>query len=177
LSRVAKRYAKAIFNLALEQNALDSVKNDFEQIGNLIISNEDFAGFLQNPLINDPEKMQVLDQLLAKSLGTLTMDFLKLVSIKKRLPVLADILEQFRMLIMQHENTVEGELVSAVELDQSQFDQIRENMETATGKTVRLKPIVEPDILGGFVVKIEDVVLDNSIRAQLNKLREQLKAQ
>jgi F-type H+-transporting ATPase subunit delta len=177
LSRVAKRYAKALFQVAIEQNVLDNVKTDFEQVKSLLVESDEFKNFLENPLISEFEKSKVITALFKNKFSDLTYDFLQLLTKKKRSSILPDAAEEFNQLLLEHRNFVKGDLISAVDLSDEQTSKIKSNIEEATGKSVILKQHLDPKIIGGFIVKIEDIIIDNSIRFQLNKLRERLVAQ
>lgn len=174
MSRVAKRYAKALFELAAEENILNEVNADLMQLKQIINESEGFDLFLSNPLINDSKKLKLLMELFKGKLSETTLRFLKLVGQKRRLNILADIVARFKTMMLEHQNQVEGDLISATELSHDQVRQIQQNAKSLIGKTVLLKQKLEPATIGGFVVKVEDLVIDNSIRYQLNKLREKL---
>jgi F-type H+-transporting ATPase subunit delta len=86
------------------------------------------------------------------------------------------VVEQFRRMLLDYQNILEGELISAVPLEKKQFEAIKKRLEEMLGQTVVLQPKIQPEIIGGFVVRVEDMVIDNSIRLQLQKLREKLVA-
>jgi len=174
LSRVAKRYAKALFSLANDEKLLDVVESDFGQIDILLQQSADFSSLLSNPLISDKEKVLLVKEIFAGKTDKLTFNFLNLLAEKKRMAIISDVLKEFKALMLEYTNKVEGELISAVKLSEAQVAEIRRKINGITGKTVLLKEKVDASILGGFVVKVEDWILDNSIRYQLSKLRERL---
>ncbi len=176
MNRVAKRYAKAIFELASEKNILNTVEKDFVFLSKLIAESPELNQLLANPLIIEEKKITVLKQVIGQKINTLTFDFLQLLAAKRRLKILPAVLENFRQMMLEHRNIVEGELISAVELDQKQIAAIKSQLEQSLGKNVELRSIIQPEIIGGFVVRVQDVVIDNSIRLQLDKLREKLTA-
>ena len=176
MNRVAKRYAKAIFELASEKNILNTVEKDFVFLSKLIAESPALNQLLANPLIIEEKKITVLKQVIGQKINTLTFDFLQLLAAKRRLKILPAVLENFRQMMLEHRNIVEGELISAVELDQKQIAAIKSQLEQSLGKNVELRSIIQPEIIGGFVVRVQDVVIDNSIRLQLDKLREKLTA-
>jgi len=177
LERVAKRYAKALFGLAAEEKILETIETDVNMIDQVIAENEDLADMLGNPLINNQDKFSVLKEIFAKKINILSLNFLDLLARKKRLLILPDAIEAFNSMMLEYRNTVEAELVSAVELSDEQAGTIQEGIESITGKKLRLEKRLDPDIIGGFIVKVEDVVIDNSIRYQLAKLHEKLVTQ
>jgi len=174
LSRVAKRYAKALFELAEERNVLEKVHTDLQAIAETVKNSEDLQNLLVNPLVNEADKMNVLARIFSDRFESLTRQFLELVAEKRRLSVLLEIITKFYRMMLEHNNQIEGQLISAVDLEERQVEEIGKQIEQITGKKVMLNRQIEPSIIGGFVVKVEDVVIDNSIRSQLNRLREQL---
>ena len=174
MSRVARRYAKALFELALEEKNLDTVNKDFEMIRDLLENSQDFSDFVKNPLISANERADILKQIFEGKLSEMSYNFLNMVNEKKRLDFLQEIVESFQLFVKKNSGIVEGELLSAIELNKTQIERIRKNVEQLTGKSVILNQQIDPSVLGGFVVKIEDLVIDNSIRRQLQRLREQL---
>lgn len=175
MSRIAKRYAKALFELAVEDKKLADVHGDLQHIENVIRESEDFRKFLSDPLLNEELRLKTLKSIFEGKVSSPTLNFMKLVSEKQRLFYLDMMIGNFNQMYLAHHNQVEGELISAVELQADQVDRIKSKVEKATGKEVLLKQTLQPHVIGGFIVKIGDTVIDNSIRFQLNKLRERLK--
>ncbi|MBN2424670.1 MAG: ATP synthase F1 subunit delta [Calditrichaceae bacterium] len=177
MSRVAKRYAKAIFQLAVEQKQLPAYKEDFERIKNLIHESGDFRSFLLNPLLNDHQRADIIKKIFEGKVSESVLNFLLLTAEKRRLSLIETMVDYFNKMYLDYNNQIEGELISAVEILPKQFDKIKASVESAVGKQVIFTKRLEPAIIGGFVVKVGDSVIDNSIRYQLNKLREKLKTQ
>jgi len=176
LNRVAKRYTKALFELAQERQMLDKVEKDMEEIRKLIDESDDFREFLANPLITESAKQEIVRELFADRIQPLTLQFLELLTEKRRIAILPAVVEQFREMLLEYQHILEGELISAVPLEKKQFESIKKHLENMLGQTVTLQSKIQPEIIGGFVVRIQDMVIDNSIRLQLNKLREKLSA-
>lgn len=174
MSRVAQRYAKALFQLGVEENKLEQLENDLTQIENLLSESDEFQSFIANPLISEIEKAKILAELFEGKLSDTGYNFLQLLTEKKRSFILPDIVDQFHLLLHQHRNILKGELVSVVNLSDTQVEGIKRNIEKMTGKTVIFEKRLDPSIIGGFIVKVEDIIIDNSIRYQLSKLRERL---
>lgn len=176
MSRVAKRYAKALFALASEEKLLDKTEADINLLAQVQKSDEQLAVFLSNPLINEKEKLSALQSGLDGKVQPMTLNFLALLAEKRRIAHLPDVVSEFQEMMLRHSNKVEGELVSAAKLTTDQVQKIREKVESMTGKSVLLSEKTDSSLLGGFVVRVEDWVVDNSIRYQLTKLREKLVA-
>lgn len=177
MSRVAKRYSRALFQLALEEKKLEEVENDFIQIEDLSHESDEFKNFISNPLISEIEKAEIMAELFKDKLSDIGYNFLQLLTNKKRSSLLPDVIEEFQLMILQHRNILQGELVSVVDLSDTQIEKIKANIEKLTGKSVLFDMRLDPSIIGGFIVKVEDMIIDNSIRFQLNKLRERLVVQ
>ena len=151
MSRVARRYAKALFELALEEKNLDIVSADLEMIHNLLKDSEDFNGFVKNPLISANERAKILKQIFEEKLSEISYNFLSMVNDKNRLNVLEEIVESFQAFVKKNSGIVEGELLSAIELNKTQVERIKDNVEQLTGKSVVLKQQIEPSVLGDLL--------------------------
>ncbi len=177
MNRVAKRYAKALFQLALEEQNIEAIEADVDNIRSILQRDESLSAFLANPLISESKKANVLKDVFKGKTETLTYNFLLLLAKKKRASLLSEVVYVFRLLLLEYRNQTEGELVSARELNEDQLEQIKKNVESATGKSVQFKHRIDDELLGGFIVRVGDKVIDSSIRYHLIKLREQLVAQ
>lgn len=174
MSKVSKRYAKALFSLASEEKKLDKVADDLLDIKNLIEKNDQFRAFLLNPLVSSSKQLEVVKSLFDGKINQLSLNFLFLLSEKKRLGLLAEILQKFDELLLLHRNQVMAEVVSASTLAENQLSAIKNNIEKMTSKKVLINSKKDKSLIGGFTVKIEDIIIDNSIRYQLEKLKEKL---
>jgi F-type H+-transporting ATPase subunit delta len=177
LSRVAKRYSKAVFELAVEKTMIDEIESDFKMISEVIQMNSDITGLLENPLISESYKLKTNNKIFKGSISGVTLNLFRLMAEKKRLAILPEVVKEFQNKLLDYRDIITGELISAVELSETHVKQIYNRIEKATGKSVILEKQLDPDIIGGFIVKVGDVIFDNSIRFQLNKLRERLVAQ
>ncbi len=176
MSRVAKRYAKAVFELAIENKALEDTEKEFLQIEDSIKGNSELEDFLVNPLISHIKKSKIVEELYKGRVSDLTFRFLILIAKKGRLAALSEIINYFKRFVLVYRNQVEGELLSAVSLSGEQVSQIRKIIENMTGKVVLLKEKIDADILGGFVVRVEDKLIDMSVRNILEELKKKLVA-
>jgi len=174
LSRIAIRYSKALFELALEKKQLSGIESDMFLIKEQITKNDEFQRFLLNPLIPAKSKTDLLKKTFKDSIGTLTMNFLVLTSSKRRSEFIAEIIERFEALALEYNQIISAQVYSAVPLKEDQTEAIRNRLEEKTGKKVQLVEIVEKSLLGGFIVKIRDSVIDYSLKRQLERLKEKM---
>jgi F-type H+-transporting ATPase subunit delta len=174
VSRIAIRYSKALFETALEKKKLDLVLNDLNAIGAMAEEDLQFAQLLQNPLIQAVRKKKIITDIFEDRVDGLTLRFLSLVMQKKRSEFLTEMITNFAERIDEYNGVVNGELISAGEIAPDQTDEIRAKLESLTGKKIRLVSKTDPDLIGGFVVRLRDTVIDLSVEGQLEKLRNKL---
>lgn len=174
MSRVAIRYSKALFELALEQNFMEDVRDDLVRIKDVCQTNPEFQQTLNNPLIDEKIKSTILGKLFGANLNQLTSKFIQLLSRKKRSGHLLEIIENYLQRVLDHQDIVSCLLISSRQLDTNQSEMIKSRVEVLTGKRVILTSHIDDYILGGFIVRIKDTVIDLSIKTQLDKLRNRL---
>ncbi len=173
---VAKRYAKALFAVGQEENALDAYATTLNELAGLYVSHPEVADALCNPMYPLDVRGKVVEEL-SKSLGISAImgNFLKLLVQKKRADVMPEIAESFQALVDAERNICQGTVVSATELSSELADKVKATLEKITGKQVVISTTVDPSIIGGIVAKVGDLVLDGSIRSQLAGLKESIK--
>ena len=174
MSRIAIRYSKALFELALEKKQLSEIESDLLLIDEQITKNDEFQKYLLNPLVPAKSKTELLKKTFKDSICTLTMNFLVLTSSKKRSEFIKEIIEKFEVLALEHNEIISAQVYSAVPLKSDQTDAIRNSLEKKTGKKVQLEEITEVSLLGGFIIKIRDSVLDYSLKRQLERLKDKM---
>ena len=131
---------------------------------------------LTNPLYPLEARQKVMATIAEKSGADAIMkSFLNLVVEKKRAEILPDIAHEMQVMVDREQNVSHGTVVSAIKLDDSLKSNIQATLEKITGKKVTLETHVDPSIIGGVVAKVGDLVLDGSIRTQLNGLKESIK--
>lgn len=175
---VARRYAKALFAVAQKggDGDLDAYGKDLAGLAGVLDTAPEALGFFKNPTFSAIEKKAVLGDLLGKlSVQPTVKNFCDLLADKDRLPVLPAIAEVYKKMLEDAQGVVAGSLVTAVELSDARQTQIKDELAKKAGKTLDLDFAVDKDILGGVVLNVGDKVLDASLRAQLQILKEQIK--
>lgn len=170
-SKVNVRYAKAIFLAALEQQTLEQVFNDFTLIQAIAKDNKEFRFFLNAPIYNPQEKKQFISQFFQPYVSKLTFEFLNLLTEKRRENRLFDIIRNFFTLYKRHHNIVDALLVTPIMADDNLLTDFKQKLEPVLKKQVNIKNNENPDIIGGFILRVEDMEFDGSIRNQLNKIK------
>ncbi len=176
LTGVAGRYAAALFGLAQEAGALEVVEADLAALGVAIAGSDDLRGFLRSPVYGRDDQKNAIAALAKKaSFNELTSNFVALVAQNRRLFALEDMTSAFAVLAAQHRGEVSAEVVSAAALDADQAKALRHEIEAMVGKAVKLETRVDPDLLGGLVVKIGSQMIDASLKTKLNRLKTVMK--
>ena len=173
-SKVTRRYARALFELANEKNQLTQVSDDLHTIKDICKRSEDFNRLLESPVIKTSEKRRVFLKLFEKRVYPLTYFFLELLLEKNREDMLLLIIEHFMGLLDESRGIVRGDLQTAFPFTDKQLTSLKERLDHLTGKNVVLDQNVNPGLLGGFIVKLDDTVIDTSLKNQLTKMRESM---
>jgi F-type H+-transporting ATPase subunit delta len=170
-SKVASRYAKALLDLAIEQNVLEAVNTDMRNVHEVLVASQDLAAVLKSPVIAPAKKVEILESVFTKNTSPMTLGFMKLIVKKSRAGLLPEITESFISLYKKHNNILDVYLTSAVILDQPVKEKILAKIKSKFPGTIHLIEKVEPELLGGFVIRIDDNQIDASISNQLTNLK------
>ncbi len=170
-SAIAKRYAKALFDLALEANVVEKIEKDLVQLRAVLAESAPLRAALDNPLIDRNEKTTVLQKLLEKSSHELTQKLIALLGRNNRFSVLTAIIDAFVTLFAEHRGEVLAEVTSAVALSEQQLSSLRSSLKKVLGREVKIKTSVDASILGGLKVRIGSKLFDASLLSKLERLR------
>ena len=170
MEHIARVYADALFGVAKEKGKLDVIRDQLGQFADALAENKQLQLFFFSPYFSSAEKEDGLSKAVAGAEPEL-LNFLNLLLEKHRMPVLFRIRKQFDSLWAKENKRLGVTVTSAVELDPEIAKRIGSEIEGQTGEVVELSSHVDPDILGGLVVQVGNMVLDTSIRNRLEKLR------
>jgi F-type H+-transporting ATPase subunit delta len=170
--RAANRYAKAILQLAEKQKKIQRLSADFTLIEEMIKQSKEFRLFLESPVINNGKKKRAVKALFENKVDELTLKFLLLLAAKNREAILQSIIFQFNCLLDEKNNIVNAEVTTVVPFTESQTSDLKRRLESLTKKTVRLSYKIDPKLIGGFHIKIQDQVFDGSILQQFKLIRD-----
>jgi F-type H+-transporting ATPase subunit delta len=170
MEHIARVYADALFGAAKEKGKLDAIREQLGQFADALKGSRDLQLFFFSPYFSSTEKKDGLKKAISGAEPEL-VNFLELLIEKHRMPVLFRIRRQFDSLWDKENKRLGVTVTSAVELDPEVAKRIGSEIEQQTGNTVELQSRVDPDILGGLVVQVGNMVLDTSIRNRLEKLR------
>ena len=171
LNTVARPYTKAAFEYALDKGSLDQWSNMLSTAA-LVVQDSTMAQVLSNPALTTEQKAEVLISVCEEQMDDAGRNFAYLLAEKQRLVLLPEISLQFEQLKAAQEKSVEVDLTTAYALDDQQQERLAQALSTKLGREVKLTSQVDKSILGGVVIRSNDLVIDGSVRARLAKLAE-----
>jgi len=173
---IAKRYSRALFNLACEEKAIERYGDELDGFGDLLKKIPDLGNALRNPLYPSAGKKTLFQKVAKKlKLSPVVKGFLTLLIEKNRIQYLPDIADYYHKLIDEHSNIARAKVKAAIELGQPDLDQIATTLEKKIGKKIVVEFEQDASLLGGVFAQIGDLVLDGSVRRQLLNFKESLK--
>lgn len=173
---VAKRYGRALFELALEKNILDQLEAELKEVVKVINENEELKKVLEHQLMSSEIKQEIFKKVYLDSVSSTTLNFLLLILHKRRENALEQIVEHYLNLANEEKGIVRADVKTAIELSPEDQEQLRQNLTKMTGKNLQLKIEIDPSIIGGLVVKIGDKIIDGSVSTKLKMLEKHLKS-
>jgi F-type H+-transporting ATPase subunit delta len=173
MEEIAEVYARALFEAAKEAGVLDRVHEELDEFADVLSEDTNLQLFFFSPYFSSEEKVDGIERLISDA-DEHTVNFLKLLAERHRMPVLFRIRRVFDALWAEENKLLPVSVTSAVELDDGLVQDIGKRIEEQTGKRVELSSTVDPDVLGGLVVRVGNMVLDASVRNRLEQLRKQV---
>jgi F-type H+-transporting ATPase subunit delta len=169
----ARRYAQAVFELALENGELEKWFDDLTLLADSV-SNQEFLDFLSQPRVSDDDKIKVVREALGDSVGPLALNLMSLLATRNITHMLPEITDQYQELLDSQQGIERAEVVSAVPLGDDEQRRVTEMLSAMSGGDVRLTTRVDAQILGGMIIRIGDRVMDGSTRSRLQALRREV---
>lgn len=170
---IGRRYAGAIFDIALRQHTVDRTLEDMQEIARLF-SRRTLAYLLNEPKIPLQRKENVLRQSLASRVLPTSLNLTLLVVQRELVEAMPNIARELNRLVLDYKNQAVAEVTTAAPMDEQQLGKVRRALEQKTGKTILMQTKVSPDILGGVVARVGDQLIDGSVRHRLDALKQQL---
>lgn len=173
-SRAAIRYAKATLSLALDQQKEVEVNDDMLLVASTIKENEDLQLLLNSPVLKSDIKKSALNEIFSSKISKLSMDLINLLIENKRVEILENVAKKYRILFDELKGIEVAKVTTAVPLTAALNKQVLAKVKEITGKDATIENIINPDIIGGFILRIGDVQYDASIANKLQVLKRQL---
>ena len=172
------QYANALADIALEQGAAEPVLKQLSEFGAAFAASAELRIFLAAPGVSHEAKHGVIEKLAARmGASKIIRNFLFVMVDNQRAALLPDILAAFQEVIRRRQGVAEAEVSSAVNLSDTQKAQLLQTLERLTGKKIQAQYALEPELLGGAVVRIGDTIYDGSLRSRLKEMRVRLTAE
>jgi F-type H+-transporting ATPase subunit delta len=172
VSGMAGRYATALFELALEEKAIDAVKADLDKFEAMLAESADLVRLVRSPVFGADEQERALAAVLDKAkIAGLSAKFLRLVVQKRRLFAVREMTRAFRILVAKHKGETRAEVVVAERLSDQRLEELKSAIVGVAGKKVMLDVKIDPSIIGGLKVQIGSRMIDASLKTKLNSIR------
>lgn len=170
-AKVVEPYASALMSLARSQDLAEQFGENVRSLLNLLQSSEPLRDFFANPFVNAEDKKAVLGRIVGESIHPYMRNFLMVLVDRRRILLLEPICQQYLALLRELNQTVLAEVNSAVELTETQQQAVREKvMAMTTAHQVELDSKIDPELIGGVIIKVGSQVIDASLRGQLRRL-------
>lgn len=170
-TEIASPYSQALLSLAQSKNLTEEIGADARSLLALLGVNQDLKNFISNPFIKNESKQVLIKQILGEGCNPYLRNFLLLLVDKRRISFLEAVLEQYLVLLRQLNQTALAEVTSAVPLSEAQQQAVVEKVLAMTkASQVELQTKIDPDLIGGVIIKVGSQVIDASIRGQLRRL-------
>lgn len=173
MEELAQVYARSLFEVAREQGKLDVLREQLAQLADALRENRELEVFFFSPYFSTKEKQAALEKLLDAA-DPVLLNFLSLLIENHRMPVIFHIRRQYERLWDEENKTLPVEITSAIELDSATTESLGKTIGERAGRKVQLASRVDPDILGGIILRVGNSILDASIRNRLEQLRRQV---
>jgi F-type H+-transporting ATPase subunit delta len=172
-SRINGRYAKALFDLAIEQQNLDAIFLDMKFVKEICQSSREFEAMLSSPIIRTDKKQAVVNEMMGAHLNKISLSFLLLILKKRREANLRSIAIEFIEMYKEFKGIKTAHLATAMALDSETKSEFKTLLTQQSKKTIELSEEINPSIIGGFIVTIDDKQTDNSISTKIQRLRKE----
>ena len=173
--RVAARYAKSLLDLGKEMGTLETVKQDMDLLGKTVAENRDLRLLLRNPIVKHDKKLAILTAIFQGKVSDVTMQFFTILTQKNRESALESMGTEFQAQYNVMQGIQTAQVTSATPLTPALRDELEQLVIKQTGLTeVKLTEQVDPSLIGGFVLRVGDQQIDDSVRTSLRKLRTSL---
>jgi F-type H+-transporting ATPase subunit delta len=173
VEEIARVYSRSLFDVAKEHDKLDRIRDELAEFADALEQNRDLAVFFFSPYFSTEEKKDGLRRAIVDADPTL-VNFLELLIEKHRMPAIFRVRRQFDTLYDHEHKRLPVEVTSAVALDDTVVQALEQRIREQTGQNVQLQSNVDPDVLGGIVLRVGNSILDASIRHRLDQLRREV---
>lgn len=173
---VARRYAQALFNVALNRETVDIIGSELFQLKSFADKDSRFISFLKAPQVLTEHKVAMVRTLFTTRLSPSLLSFLLLLIEKERIGFLSEIAREFEKFLEEYKGIIKARVITAIHVDQRFKSRLIAELQRITGRKIELVHKIDPGIIGGIIIHLNHRVIDRSIRAALDNLRHDLMA-
>ena len=171
---LVRGYAEALFQVARAEESIDRVEEELTRMKDSLESNAEVKEFMNNLQISPEGKKSALSQIFGEKISPIVLNWINMVIDQGRQRKLSNILEAFFGLAQESREKVTAEVISSVPLSEDQVQRLEKELSRASKKQVFLKPMVDESILGGVIVKMENKIIDGSVKHRLEKIKQEM---
>ena len=171
-AKAASRYAQALLDLSLEAKVSDRISDDLKTIVSTVQSSPELISLLKSRIIKDDKKLQVLKAVFEKHVDELTVKLLNLLAVKKRMNILLDVVSEYLHKLEVIQGVLRLRLISAVALQDEVKNKIKQSLKTEKWKEIIFEEEIDSDIVGGFILRTDEVQFDASVQAKLEQIKQ-----
>lgn len=172
MSGISSEYAQALFMLAMENKQAEEYDKALDLVLYAFAENPMYMEFLESPGIPLNERLAALESAFTNALPKEVLSFLKILCEKRYISEFSDCVAQYKALLNEVSGVSDARVISAVELSENEKDALKEKLESLSGHTVLIEYTVDPSILGGLIVEMDDKVMDSSLQKHLKDVKE-----
>jgi F-type H+-transporting ATPase subunit delta len=173
MEEIAQVYARSLFDVAMEHDELDEIHEQLGEFADAVDQNRELQVFFFSPYFSSEEKKDGIDKIVDGG-NERFVNFLKLIAERHRMPAIFRMRRVFDGMWKEEHKLLEVRITSAIELDDDLIQTIGKRIEDQTGRQIDLDANVDPDLIGGLVLRVGNKVLDSSVRGRLERLRKEV---
>ncbi|MGB2087081.1 MAG: ATP synthase F1 subunit delta [Psychroflexus salarius] len=171
--RAAKRYAKALVELSQENNNLDTIYKQMQQIFTTTTQNKELKAVLHSPVVSLSDKLAVVKEVFSFA-DKIVLDIFKVLCDNKRISLLSLVADEFIVHYKQLNNLQDAQVTTAVTMTKAVEEKVQAKIKAVTGNTATITNIIDQSLLGGFILRVNDLQFDASVQGNLNTLKRKL---
>ena len=172
---IARRYARALYDIGESQGSLLSLRTHIEQVADVWNESGELRTAMTNPFIRLDTRKRIWTEVITRcGVPQMGRNFLHLLLDKSRIEVLPDIARELGLLADRKQNRLRAEVVSATPISETALTQLKSSLERATGKVLVISTREDPELIGGIVTRVGDMMYDGSVKTQLDRMKEKM---
>ncbi len=171
---ISTTYSTALFDVCVEENKVDEFMNEVGFINETLKNNDEFFEILKTPRININEKKKIIDNVFGDKINKEIINFIKILIDKRRIGYIIDIANEFERMACEYKGIVKAKAYSSISLSSEQIIKLEKKLSEQSGKTVEIENIIDNSLLGGIMIKFNDVVIDGTLKGKLKSLENNL---